>query len=97
MKSGFKKIAAAAASLTVALTSNLTAGMNLTADAAYGVGGNGTAIMEYLDRGIYAIKSGNGMFVSWRFNANDSDNAYYRERQCGKLGRLPLHIRHKLL
>ena len=27
---------------------------------------------------IYAIKSGNGMFVSWRFNANDDDNAEFQ-------------------
>ncbi|MBR4201746.1 MAG: rhamnogalacturonan lyase [Oscillospiraceae bacterium] len=54
------------------------------AHAAYGVGGNGTAIMEHLDRGIYAVKSGNGMFVSWRWNADDDDNAefqLYRDNQ----------------
>lgn len=49
-----------------------------TAYADYGDGGNGTAIMEYLDRGIYAVKSGNGMFVSWRWNADDADNAEFR-------------------
>ncbi len=77
MKRVFKKTAAAAASLSLALSS--FAGMApLTASAAYGQGGNGTAIMEYLDRGIYAIKSGNGMFVSWRFNANDSDDTEFR-------------------
>ena len=47
----------------------------MQASAAYGVGGNGTAIMEYLDRGIYAVKAG---FVSWRFNADDADNAEFR-------------------
>lgn len=72
----FKRITAAAASLAVALSPNMSAG--LKADAAYGAGGNGSAIMEYLDRGIYAIKSGNGMFVSWRFNANDDDNAEFQ-------------------
>ncbi len=50
----------------------------LSASAAYGVGGNGTAVMEYLDRGIYAVKSGNGMFVSWRWNADDADDAEFR-------------------
>ena len=59
--------------------------MPLTAaHAAYGVGGNGTAIMEHLDRGIYAVKSGSGMFVSWRWNADDDDNAefqLYRDNQ----------------
>ena len=74
----FKRIVAAAASLAIAATSNLSAASLLTADAAYGVGGNGAAIMEYLDRGIYAIKSGDGMFVSWRFNANDDDNAEFQ-------------------
>ena len=74
----FKRIVAAAASLAIAATSNLSAASLLTADAAYGMGGNGAAIMEYLDRGIYAIKSGNGMFVSWRFNANDDDNAEFQ-------------------
>ena len=69
-----KKIAAAAASLAVAASSSLSMGTSLLADAAYGVGGNGSAIMEYLDRGIYAIKSGNGMFISWRFNANDKES-----------------------
>ena len=56
----------------------------LPAHAAYGAGGNGTAVMEHLDRGIYAVKSGNGMFVSWRFNANDPDDAefqLYRDEQ----------------
>ena len=48
------------------------------ANAAYGVGGTGNNIVEYLDRGIYAVKSGNGMFVSWRFNADDPDDAEFR-------------------
>ena len=50
----------------------------LAASAAYGAGGNGTAVMEYLDRGIYAVRSGNGMFVSWRCNADDADDAEFR-------------------
>ncbi len=73
-----KKIAATAASLAVAASSSLSMRTSLIADAAYGNGGNGTAIMEYLDRGIYAVKSGNGMFISWRFNANDKDDAEFR-------------------
>ena len=76
MNLNLKKIAAAVASLSVAVSSSPSA--MLTADAAYGVGGNGSAIMEYLDRGIYAIKSGNGMFISWRFNANDDDNTEFQ-------------------
>ncbi len=57
----------------------------LTASAAYGVGGNGKAVMEYLDRGIYAVNSGNGMFVSWRWNADDADNAEFRLYRDGTL------------
>ncbi|MBO4866172.1 MAG: rhamnogalacturonan lyase [Ruminococcus sp.] len=77
MRNAIKRIAAAAASMSVALSG--FAGMSqLTASAAYGQGGNGTAIMEYLDRGIYAIKSGNGMFISWRYNANDADESEFR-------------------
>ncbi|NLT09319.1 MAG: rhamnogalacturonan lyase, partial [Ruminococcus sp.] len=78
MKNTFKRICAAAASLAIASGSATSIRTDFYSDAAYGVGGNGKAIMEYLDRGIYAIKSGNGMFISWRFNANDDDNAEFR-------------------
>ena len=81
MKKGFR-VAAAASSILIAAAQ--TAAIP-TAHAAYGVGGNGTAIMEYLDRGIYAVKSGNGMFVSWRWNANDADNAEFRLYRDGNL------------
>ncbi len=74
---------AAVLSLLIAAASMQTT--VLTANAAYGVGGNGTAVMEYLDRGIYAVKSGNGMFVSWRFNADDPDDAEYQLFRDGKL------------
>ncbi len=45
------------------------------ADAAYGTGKN---IVEKLDRGICAINTGNGMLVSWRYLANDSDSAVFK-------------------
>ncbi len=73
------------AAFTVALVLCASAASPLPASAAYGAGGNGTAIMEYLDRGIYAVKSGNGMFVSWRWNANDADNAEFRLYRDGNL------------
>ncbi|SFC51939.1 RICIN domain-containing protein [Ruminococcus albus] len=85
MKSKAKRIAAAVASAAIVLTNNVGLTSILKADAAYGVGGNGKAIMEYLDRGIYAVKSGNGMFVSWRWNANDADNAEFRLYRDDKL------------
>lgn len=85
MSRSFRKITAAAASLALAVCSNSALLTSLTADAAYGVGGNGSAVMEYLDRGVYAIKSGNGMFISWRFNADDDDNAEFRLYRDGNL------------
>ena len=74
MKESARKLAA----ITAAAAISLTAAAPLAVSAAYGVGGNGKAIMEYLDRGIYAVKSGNGMFVSWRWNADDADDAEFR-------------------
>ena len=38
----------------------------------------GSCQMEYLDRGISAINTGAGMLVSWRFLANDADNAEFQ-------------------
>lgn len=84
MKTQTRKTMAAAVVLT-ALANTAAASLPMQASAAYGVGGNGTAVMEYLDRGIYAVKSGNGMFVSWRYNANDADDAEFRLYRDGKL------------
>ena len=61
MKNTIRKFVSAVSSLTVAAGMLAGTAAPLAADAAYGNGGNGNAIMEYLDRGIYAIKSGNGM------------------------------------
>ena len=81
MKSSIRKTAAAC---TAMLNVCMVGAIDLPASAAYGEGGNGVGIMEYLDRGIYAVKSGNGMFVSWRWNADDADDAefqLYRDNQ----------------
>ncbi len=43
----------------------------LTASAA-------NANLEYLNRGISAVSTGSGMLVSWRFLANDPDNAVFK-------------------
>ncbi len=80
-----KRLTAAAAALTMAASAVSSFGVPMTADAAYGAGGNGKAVMEYLDRGIYAVKSGNGMFVSWRWNADDADDAEFRLYRDDKL------------
>ena len=81
MSKKLKRIAAAA----VCAAAAVSAVAPLAGNADYGVGGNGTAIMEYLDRGIYAVKSGDGMFVSWRYNANDADDAEFRLYRDGTL------------
>ena len=67
------KALAAAAMMSVSV---MPAGMNVpAASAKYGTGRN---VVEYLDRGLCAINTGSGMMVSWRFLANDPDNAEFR-------------------
>ena len=53
--------------------------------STYAKYGTGNSIVEHLDRGIYAVKNGNGMFVSWRWNADDADNAEFRLYRDGQL------------
>lgn len=55
---------------------------NIIASAEYDTGGN---VVEYLDRGINAIKTNDGMFVSWRFNADDPDDAVFKLYRDGTL------------
>ena len=77
-----KKIKSYAAALMIAVSAmpgNIAA---MPTAAKYGTGQN---IVEHLDRGIYAVKSGNGMFVSWRWNADDADNAEFRLYRDGQL------------
>ena len=69
------KITAYAAALLMTASMIPQAVYPSQASAKYGTGQN---IVEHLDRGIYAVKSGNGMFVSWRWNADDADNAEFR-------------------
>lgn len=38
----------------------------------------GSSYAESLDRGISAINTGSGMMISWRYLANDSDNAIFK-------------------
>lgn len=73
-----RRIASIAAALVVGTSSLVAAPMRNSANAAYGVGGTGNNVVEYLDRGINAINTGNGMFISWRWNANDADDAEFR-------------------
>ncbi len=75
----FRRLTSMAAALAISAGAIAApAPRTLTADAAYGVGGTGKNIVEYLNRGITAINTGNGMLVSWRYLANDSDTAEFR-------------------
>ena len=85
MKKTVRRITAFASTLAILMSTEASVCTQLSVEAAYGVGGNGTAIMEYLDRGIYAVKAANGMFVSWRYNANDSNDAEFRLYRDGTL------------
>lgn len=38
---------------------------------------------EYLDRGVVALPSGNGIFISWRFLGNDPDNISFNVYRNG--------------
>ena len=77
MNNKFKRTAAAAMSVLTAATSLIVpaASQTMSAAAKYGTGKN---VMEYLNRGISAINTGNGMLVSWRFLANDADDAEFK-------------------
>ena len=41
--------------------------------------------VEYLDRGINAVNTGNGMMISWRFLANDADDSVFKLYRDNKL------------
>ncbi len=77
MNRKFRKAAAFAAALTVGASGagRFPAGKSIIADAA---SPSATNVLEYLDRGISAVNTGSGMLVSWRWLANDDDNAVFR-------------------
>ena len=75
------KITACAAALVMSAGMIPAMKSPLPAYAKYGTGQN---IVEHLDRGIYAVKSGNGMFVSWRWTSDDADNAEFRLYRDGQ-------------
>lgn len=78
-----KKILSTFIAGVVALSSasGITTGLNATAENNI----NSTARLEKLDRSITAIKTGNGMLISWRFLANDPDNAIFKLYRNGEL------------
>ncbi len=81
MKFNIRRVASAVSAIIIASTSVAVpkAAENFPADAASNV------TLEYLDRGISAVNTGNGMLVSWRYLANDDDNAVYKLYRDGSL------------
>ncbi len=75
MELNLKKLTSAAAALTVALTSLAVAP---SADKVSTANAASNVMLEYLNRGISAVNTGSGMLVSWRFNANDPDDAVFK-------------------
>ena len=79
MKNKFKRMAAALSSALIAVSAAAVpvSGINANAASKY--------MLEYLDRGICAVNTGSGMLVSWRYLANDDDNATYKLYRDGTL------------
>jgi len=67
-----KRFLGAALSLCIAAGVTAPLSGNYVADAASG------PVVEYLDRGVSAVNTGSGMLVSWRYLANDDDNAVFK-------------------
>ncbi|MBQ9982677.1 MAG: RICIN domain-containing protein [Oscillospiraceae bacterium] len=86
MSNVLKRVASTTAALVLAAASGIVPTGNndnsVIAQAKYGTGKN---VVENLNRGISAINTGKGMLVSWRFLANDSDNAEYKLYRDGTL------------
>ena len=81
MKNKLKRITAALSSAVIAASVSVPAAVTggITANAA------SKMMLEYLDRGICAVNTGSGMLVSWRYLANDDDNAVYKLYRDGTL------------
>ncbi len=75
MKNNLKRMLSSAAALTVAAS---TASAIPSADFSLEANAASNVMLEYLDRGISAVNTGKGMLVSWRYLANDDDNAVYK-------------------
>ena len=73
MKRKLRKIISLAGAAAICLSVAYQPGMLINRAAAAG-----GYSMEKLNRGIYAVKSSQGMFVSWRFNADDASDAEFR-------------------
>ena len=67
-----KRFLGAAISLCIAAGAVAPLSGNYSVDAASG------PVVEYLDRGVTAVGTGSGMLVSWRYLANDDENAVFK-------------------
>ena len=79
----FNRLAAITASLLITANSALIQQnyfSEINSKAAYD-----SCIVENLNRGISAINTGSGMLISWRFLANDPDNATFNLYRDDKL------------
>ena len=75
MKNKFNRMLSATAAIAVtASLSNAVPAADYTLEAKAA----SNVMLEYLDRGIAAVNTGKGMLVSWRYLANDDDNAVYK-------------------
>ncbi len=81
MKLNLKRAVSAMSAMIIASTTVAVpkAVENFSANAASNV------MLEYLNRGISAVNTRNGMLVSWRYLANDDDNAVYKLYRDGSL------------
>ena len=70
-----KKVTASILSLCMTVSSAAVVTESIE-DNVFAASGN--CVVEYLDRGITAVSTGSGMLVSWRFLANDSENAEFK-------------------
>ncbi len=84
MKFNFKRAISMAAALTI-VSSPAYAFPESVNNNAINANAASNVTLEYLNRGISAINTGNGMLISWRYLANDDDNAIYKLYRDGLL------------
>ena len=83
MNKNIKRLTASAAALLIGTSAiSIPAETSLPLDVS---AAQTTNVLEYLDRGVCAINTGSGMLVSWRFLANDDDDAVFNLYRDGEL------------
>ncbi len=76
MRLNFKRLISAAAAAAMAASCVIIPGKGITSVTEANAASN--VMLEYLNRGISAVNTGSGMLISWRYLANDDDNAVYK-------------------